>query len=152
MTIYLIRHANAGRRQPGGQDRDRPLDQHGTEQATRIRDALGDAGIERIMSSPARRCIETVQPVATALGLGIEVDDALWEGHGATAAMALLARLVEAGQPAALCSHGDVIPMMLDTLAARGVPLQGVGCAKGSIWRLDLSAGDVVGGSYTAVP
>lgn len=152
MTIHLIRHANAGRRQPGGHDRDRPLDEFGLAQAARIRDHLDDAGIKQILSSPARRCIETIQPLAVELGLTIEVDDALWEGHGAAPALALLGRLAATGHPAALCSHGDVIPMVLDTLAARGVTLRGVGCAKGSIWRLDVSDGEIVGAIYTPTP
>lgn len=152
MTIYLIRHANAGRRQPGSQDRERPLDESGLAQAARIRDHLLDAGIKQILSSPARRCVETVHPLATELGLTVEVDSALWEGRGAAAAMALLERVATTDHAVALCSHGDVIPMLLDTLASRGVALRGVGCAKGSIWRLDIAEGQVIGGAYTPNP
>ncbi len=152
MQIFLIRHANAGRRQPGAQDRERPLDESGIAQAARIRDHLHDAGIKQVVSSPARRCIETVIPLAQELGLSVEVDDALWEGHGAASAMALLTRASSAGHSVALCSHGDVIPMVLDTLAARGVELRGVGCAKGSIWRLDVVDGEISSGTYLATP
>ena len=56
------------------------------------------------------------------------------------------------GRNAVLCSHGDVLPMMLDTLAARGVSLRGVGCAKGSIWRLETAGGEITGAAYTAAP
>ena len=42
--------------------------------------------------------------------------------------------------------------MLLDILAAEGVPLAGAGCAKGSIWRLDVADGKVASGSYTAPP
>lgn len=152
MSIYLVRHANAGRRQPGSQDRERPLDDSGLAQAARVRDHLDGAGIKQIVSSPARRCLETVQPLASELGLTVEVDNALWEGHGVARAMGLLTRVASTGHPVVLCSHGDVLPMMLDTLAARGIPLRGVGCAKGSIWRLDVTDGEVVGGAYTPTP
>lgn len=152
MPIYLIRHANAGRRQPGTADRERPLDDAGQAQAARIRDHLDDAGIEQIASSPATRCIDTVGPLAKELDLDVEITDALWEGHGISEALALLRRLCAADVTAALCSHGDVIPMLLDTLAADGVPLRGVGCAKGSIWRLDVDDGSIVSGSYTPTP
>ena len=152
MPIYLIRHANAGRRQPGASDRDRPLDDTGRAQAARVRDHLDDAGVESVSSSPALRCVETVRPLATELGLEVEVTDALWEGHGAVEALTLLRRLAAADATAALCSHGDVIPMLLDILTAEGVPLRGVGCAKGSIWRLDVADGKVVSGSYTPTP
>lgn len=152
MTIYLIRHANAGRRQPGSHDSERPLDDSGLAQAARIRDHLDDTGIKQILSSPARRCVETVHPLATELGLTVEVESALWEGRGVAPAMALLERLAVTDHAVALCSHGDVIPMMLDTLAAGGVALRGVGCAKGSIWRLDIADGQVIGGSYTPTP
>lgn len=152
MPIHLIRHANAGRRRPGGTDRERPLDEVGRTQAVRIRDHLQHAGIDRIVSSPARRCLETVEPLARAIGLTAEIDEALWEGRGAARAMALLDRLVGTGHPVVLCSHGDVIPMMVDTLAARGVPLHGSGCAKGSIWRLDVVDGAITAATYTAAP
>ena len=152
MQIFLVRHANAGRRQPGTQDRERPLDESGLAQAARIRDHLDHSGIKQILSSPARRCLETVAPLATELGLAVEVDPALWEGHGAAPALTLLARLADAGHSVALCSHGDVIPMILDTLAADGVDLRGVGCAKGSIWCLDVVDGRIRSGTYTPTP
>ena len=152
MTIYLIRHANAGRRQPGGHDRDRPLDESGLVQAARIHGHLDGTDIAQVLSSPARRCVETVRPLADGLGLTVDVDEALREGRGATAAMTLLARLAAADRTAVLCSHGDVIPMALDTLASRGVTLDGAGCAKGSIWRLETAGGEITGAAYTAAP
>ncbi|MEM7285395.1 MAG: phosphoglycerate mutase family protein [Actinomycetota bacterium] len=152
MPIYLIRHANAGRRQPGTHDRERPLDESGRAQSARIRDHLDDAGIKQILSSPALRCRQTVEPLAAEVGIAVEVDEALWEGRGIASALTLIARTAATGHAVALCSHGDVIPMTLDALAAQGVPLRGVGCAKGSIWRLDVTDGEIVAGSYTPTP
>ena len=44
-------------------------------------------------------------------------------------------------EDAVLCSHGDVIPPLLDRPARRGVPVQGAGrrVAKGSVWTIEAA-------------
>ncbi|MEZ5269073.1 MAG: hypothetical protein R2789_11095 [Microthrixaceae bacterium] len=61
---------------------------------------------------PLPRCIETVEPLAQKLGLAVEVHDALREG----ADPALTWSLIEDLGPSTvvMCSHGDVIPEILD--------------------------------------
>ena len=52
-----------------------------------------------------------------------------------------------------LCSHGDLIPEVLDPLLREGmVIIGGRGCEKGSIWSLDARGRDIVSGTYTARP
>lgn len=152
MTLYLIRHASAGRRTPNQNDDTRSLDETGRLQAKRIGAHLADAGIDQLLSSPARRCIETVEPLAHATRTGIRALDDLFEGQGPRRALALIDRLATADVTAALCSHGDVIPQIIDVLAASGVPMNGLGCAKGSIWTLTVADGVVVQGRYLATP
>ena len=56
-----------------------------------------------VVSSPAVRCVQTVEPLAAALGLEVELDDRLAEGGGSSARVLL----EEDGVVA--CTHGDVI-------------------------------------------
>jgi broad specificity phosphatase PhoE len=75
--LYLIRHGKPSATW-GGDDDDPGLDETGQAQARAARDwlmALPPA--ERptmVVSSPLRRCRETAEPTAQALGVGIEID------------------------------------------------------------------------------
>ncbi len=100
-------------------------------------DLLADRGIERIISSPSLRCTQTVQPLADRLSLEIETSDSLAEGVEADEVVALFRSL--RSTDTALCTHGDVIPVLLDTLAERdGLVLpEDYPCAKGSAWECE---------------
>lgn len=152
MTIHLVRHASAGERGSGPGDLERPLDDEGHAQALRLVDALADSGIERILTSPALRCRQTVEPLASKLGIEIEMVPDLVEGRPAGPVVAMINRLVAAGSSAVLSSHGDMIPMVLDALAATGVPLAGDKCQKGSIWELRTADGQILEGRYLGRP
>jgi broad specificity phosphatase PhoE len=75
--LYLIRHGKPSATW-GGDDDDPGLDETGLAQAHAARDwllALPQAERPtRVVSSPLRRCRETAQPTAEALGVAIEVD------------------------------------------------------------------------------
>ena len=80
--VYLIRHArpSAGW---GGADDDPGLDATGQAQAKAacarllaLPDALRPA---RVVSSPLRRCLETAQPFADAIGARVEIDPLVGE-------------------------------------------------------------------------
>lgn len=141
MTLYLVRHADAGsRRNWAGDDTIRPLTSEGRHQAADIAGLLVDFGVQRFLSSPYRRCIETVAPAAAAQGVQTEIAEALTEGPHDEAV-----RLVRslAGSDVALCSHGDIIPGVLDVLVSEdGIDLgKQARCQKGSIWILEPKAG-----------
>ena len=148
MSLYLIRHASAGKRGSGAADLDRALDGSGNIRAQTIAQILGSNSVEAIYSSPARRCVETVQPLADSLGLAVEIHDELQEGASGHTLVATLSRLATAGGTAVLCSHGDLIPSTIGQLGASGVPLAGNGCAKGSIWALQVDDGKITEGRY----
>lgn len=121
MTIWLVRHASAGsRRAWDGPDMERPLDRRGREQASGLARLLAGIPARRVMSSPYRRCVETVEPLAGVLGVAVETSEDLSEGRD-TRAKGLLERLGD--EDAVVCSHGDVIPAVLEGLALSGVPL-----------------------------
>ncbi len=91
--------------------------------------------VGKILSSTATRCVQTVEPLAASKGLEITETDALWEGAPIDQALALLEKHAAKGLVA--CSHGDIIPELIDWLGANGTKLQGHGCEKGSIWVLN---------------
>lgn len=138
MTIYLVRHGSAGvRHDADPSDTERHLDAVGLRQAARITDALRDAGVQRIISSPAVRCIETVEPLAATIGCHLEIDTALLEGTDIEHSWALAERFAVAGETAVLASHGDVIPDIIRRAKGRGMEVPGkAGCSKGSMWTL----------------
>lgn len=141
MTLYLVRHADAGsRRNWGGDDMIRPLTSEGRHQAADIAGLLVDFGVNRFLSSPYRRCIETIVPAAAARGVQTEITEALTEGPHDDA-VRLVRSLAQA--TVAFCSHGDIIPGVLDVLATEdGLDLgKQPRCQKGSIWVLEPKAG-----------
>jgi phosphohistidine phosphatase SixA len=110
--VILIRHASAGDRGSwSGDDRLRPLDERGWRQAEGLVSALADYEIECVLSSAALRCMQTVEPLASRLGVEVEERPELMEGASREEAMALVWELDRLG--AALCTHGDVVYELL---------------------------------------
>ena len=108
MTSVLLRHASAGHRTDWEHDdTGRPLDARGRRQSADLVEILRPFGVSRVVSSPYVRCVETVEPLAAALGLQVEEDDRLEEGAGAAAA----GLLNESG--VVCCTHGDVVEELL---------------------------------------
>jgi broad specificity phosphatase PhoE len=151
LTIYLVRHAKAGERRTwSDNDRLRPISRSGQRQARGLVGLLETAHFERILSSPYVRCIESMAPLACARGLAIEPTEALAEEAALGPALALVTKHAQSG--AVLCSHGDVIPMLLEHFARRGLDLgPDPTCPKGCTWVLDVNdAGDVTSVRYIA--
>jgi 8-oxo-dGTP diphosphatase len=151
-TLWLVRHTAAGDRNKwDGDDRPRPLTKKGRKQAKAIADLLAPRGIERIVSSPYDRCIQTVEPLAARTGTKVEISDALAEGPDLDATYELIDSLV--GQNAVLCSHGDVIPAVINRLMWAGLSLESdFYCAKGSTWEVAVEGGKFTTGRYLPPP
>lgn len=108
MTSVLLRHAAAGDREDwDGDDFHRPLDARGRRQALEFVELLRPFGVRRVVSSPYVRCVETIEPLAAALELSVELDDRLAEGAGASA----IDLLREDG--VVCCTHGDIAEALL---------------------------------------
>ena len=152
-SLLFIRHAKAGDRSRWqGTDDLRPLDHAGRRQANGLVTQLAEFPVNRLVTSPSLRCVQTLAPLAAARRIAIEPVDALLEGVAAEFALALIDRLALAGG-AALCTHGDVIEAVLAELRTRHIPLDGPSAAKkGSTWILELDRGEIVGGRYMAPP
>jgi len=136
MRLYLIRHAQAGSRLAGSRDLYRPLSVDGHTRAEELADLLGGEPIERILASPATRCVQTVEPLANRLELDVIEHPDLWEGSPVSHVRALIDQQRDQ-RAAALCSHGDVIPEVIDALGQAGTVITGRGCEKGSVWELE---------------
>jgi 8-oxo-dGTP diphosphatase len=153
VSLYLVRHAHAlARHDWRERDADRPLSARGKVQAGGLAAALAGRPLRRALSSPALRCQQTVAALAAAHDLPVELLDMLAEGAPPAPARALLDELAAAGIDAVVCSHGDLIPDLLAGLRREGLPIEGEGCAKGSVWQLHTADGRIVSARYHRHP
>jgi phosphohistidine phosphatase SixA len=143
MRLTIVRHATAGsKRAWSGPDLQRPLDKHGERSADRLCPLVLTHPVQRLLSSPATRCIQTLGPVADRQDLPIE----LWDGLGPDADESNLVALFtnHAFDDAVVCTHGEVMSPLLEAREFRravdavGVP-RGELMAKGTAWRLRFS-------------
>ncbi len=152
MTIYLLRHAKAGSRSDFfGADWLRPLTSSGQAQARELIGVYQSATFSRVLASPYVRCMETVVPLAAAHRVPIEPNDGLEEGAALDAALELMQE--HATEGAVLCSHGDVIPLVLEHLLHQGVDLgPAPRCEKGSTWEISGDIGPAATATYWSPP
>ena len=150
--LYLVRHADAGDRSGWpGKDRDRPLSPKGQRQADGLAEQFAEIGATRLLASPYVRCVQTLEPLAARLGLTVEADDRLAEGAGAADALAAAREC--RGKVAVFCSHGDVIPDVLDALLRDGLKLKDeLRWQKASTWVLSWDGDRPTKGSYLPPP
>jgi phosphohistidine phosphatase SixA len=113
MPLLLVRHASAGDRDKWqGNDRERPLDERGRKRAADLVGQLEPYSIEAILSSPADRCVETVEPLARARGVEIEQRLELSEEVGMTEGIALVRSLAD--RKLVVCGHGGLEQVLAD--------------------------------------
>jgi 8-oxo-dGTP diphosphatase len=148
--VYLIRHAHAGSRSGwDGDDSRRPLSPKGRVQADGLNRWLAEQKIDEVRSSPSVRCIETVEPLAESHGLAVTVDPSLGEGSDVDECIAAVLDASE--RTLVLCSHGDLIPMVIRRLVAKGMRTKAPNLSqKGSAWLLEIVDGDPVSATYQA--
>jgi 8-oxo-(d)GTP phosphatase len=113
-ALVVLRHAKAfPRREWDRDDGERPLIDRGHAQALRLVPLLAAYGVRSIVTSPARRCRDTVVPYAEQTGLPIDEAPSITEdgyrsdGRGA---FELMERLLAAAVPAVVCTHRPVLP------------------------------------------
>ncbi len=142
--LYLLRHAKAGNRYDALEDdRERSLTQKGLVQAQSIATHLTPKGITEIISSPYRRCIETVRPLSILSGVEITDDSVLGEEATIDGLRAIVTRCLEAAPnqqttaSTVICTHGNVVPAIIDILGLYSNDT--IRCAKGSLYEIDLA-------------
>ena len=105
--MLLLRHASAGERLASpAEDRLRALDSAGRAEVRQLRYLLGRFAIDRIVTSPYVRCVETVGPIARAWRLEIEECAELEPDAPLADILALLAELPDA---TLVCTHREVV-------------------------------------------
>ncbi len=120
--MLLIRHARAGHRDDwSGGDRRRPLDERGRKQAADLVAALSKYRLARILSSPYDRCVQTVEPLAQARGLEVEIRDELGEEQQLDEGVELVRSLLD--QDVALCGHGGLSDALVGVSQKKGETL-----------------------------
>ena len=140
MRLFVVRHVKAGDRSRWqGPDDERPASKPGRAQAVALADRLEPENVAALISSPSVRCIQSVEPLADRLGLKVEVDERLAEDSPLAAVLAVVG---EAPDRAVLCSHGDVIPELIEALAGGMVLTTARDWRKATLWVLDGSAED----------
>jgi phosphohistidine phosphatase SixA/8-oxo-dGTP pyrophosphatase MutT (NUDIX family) len=151
-ALYVIRHAKAGIRAAwSGPDEERPLTRRGRKQARRLVERFQGLDIQRILSSPFVRCMQTVEPLAEARGLPVEVATELREGACVDELVRGLSTFGD--RPTVVCGHGTEIRSMIDRLEAGGATIEGArGIAKGSVWVLDREGERIVAAHYLPAP
>jgi len=151
-ALYVVRHAKAGIRAAWtAPDQERPLTRRGRKQARRLVERFQGLEIERIVSSPFLRCVQTVEPLAEARGLPVEAATELREGANVDELLQAIESFSD--RPTVVCGHGREIESMIDRLERDGATIEGArGIAKGSVWVLDRHGGRVVAAHYLPAP
>jgi 8-oxo-dGTP diphosphatase len=151
LPVYLVRHAKAGDREAWTEDdRRRPLTKKGRRQAEGLVSLLAERDVDRVISSPYDRCVQTVRPVAIARNVAVEETELLAEGAKVADALELVRDL---GGGIVACAHGDLIPELVMHLVERGVDLKDPpDWKKGSTWVLERDGGLFARARYLPPP
>lgn len=121
--LILLRHAKAEPRSAAYPvDSERPLSTSGLAQAKAIVPVLAAFGPERIVTSPAVRCADTVAPLAVHLGVDEEFEPGIsqdaWDEGETRDLRERIARAVLLGKSMVICSHRPVLPDLTREVAA----------------------------------
>ncbi|AXE37928.1 putative 8-oxo-dGTP diphosphatase 1 [Acidipropionibacterium virtanenii] len=142
MTILMVRHAKAvsrkewGSKKGNADDTKRPLDRRGHRQAKALRTLLDAYGVTRLVSSPSKRCMQTLQPFAKDSDIEItecpEFTEETFEAHHKAPKRAMKKLVAEAlddpDSPLAICGHRPVLPSMGDVVHSGNHPMSTAEC------------------------
>ncbi len=124
-TLVVLRHAKAVDRDDfAGDDVDRPLAGTGRDQALALRGALAAYGVRHVVSSPALRCTQTVEPYADSLGTFLEIDERLGEDTSSSLVGRSVDALLERRKPTVACTHRPTMPLVWAALGLDGASLK----------------------------
>lgn len=118
--FILVRHGKAFPRAKWHETESvRPLLGLGTVQAMALTGLLSAWKIKRVYSSPWKRCVATVKPIAAALGKNVRLLAPLSEKAHTLApqkTVKTIEKLLLKEQPAVVCTHRPVLPSILHVL------------------------------------
>lgn len=117
-AVVVLRHGKATPHEEWrGTDASRPLLKRGVDQAVSVAHGVAAYRPARLVSSPAIRCVSTIHPVARITGVEVEEEPAISQDHysrDGEAVSAVVRRVVESRRTTVLCSHGPVLPQLLE--------------------------------------
>lgn len=123
-TLVVLRHAKAETREKfDGDDLDRPLQRVGRERANDLVAVLGAYGVRRVVSSPAVRCAQTVEPYADSVSTFLQLDDRLSEQTSDRRVDRSVQTLLDRKKPTVLCTHRPTLPAVFEALGLDPVEL-----------------------------
>lgn len=157
VPFMVLRHTSAGHKDDwDGDDLLRPLDHQGQAQARALVPLLGCFGPVRVISSPAARCLASVEPYASHIGAPVQIEPAFIKpapagpGHEQAPRPGLaeaVTGLLTDGVPTVVCAHRENIPDIL-AVACRllgAPPIEGPSLAKGSFQVLQAAETTLAG-------
>jgi len=151
-AVLVVRHGTSRPRDSWARaDADRPLVSAGRRQARGLVPLLACWRPERLVSSPWKRCVDTVEPYGAATGLAVRTKGSLSE-DGARRSPGRtrrnVQRLLDRGRPALLCTHRPVLAEVFGVVraactpsAAAGVPDSNPFLAPGEVLVAHVAAG-----------
>jgi 8-oxo-(d)GTP phosphatase len=122
VPLVVLRHASAGHKKDWtGDDLLRPLDFKGQSEARTLVSLLACFGPVRVVSSPAARCLATIEPYAGHVGAPVVVEPALMLPRHSDSDMSAdqvthpevvgaVRGLLADGIPTVICAHQENIP------------------------------------------
>ncbi|MBU6153570.1 MAG: phosphoglycerate mutase family protein [Bdellovibrionales bacterium] len=138
-TLIFIRHAHRDTEDPS---RDNGLSEKGKAQVTDLVHYFKswcnreheDARI-KLMCSPKKRCIQTLEPIAAALERKLDVDARISEVQFLETEVSVRERLEaflqdwksRSSEVTLVCSHGDVIPLCVQMLTGARIGIKKAG-------------------------
>lgn len=134
-TLVMIRHAH---RNTEERSRDNGLSEKGDAQVKRLLPFVSErwkGAKPTFFSSPKKRCLQTLSPLAKAQGESLTIEARLDERGPLENDRDFLARLdefldawkYEGPELTVVCSHGDVIPILIERLTKAQVGIKKAG-------------------------
>ena len=149
MIIYLVRHAlaNYNTSTPYNILPGPPLSEDGIAEAAAAASVLQHCGVQRVISSPMRRCVMTADRICARLNLDLVLDDDLGEVQPGEKPTEMALRMLRATlthgsvSALALVSHAAPLEELIRTLTAGQLTLpqpdsRGARIATGHVWQL----------------
>jgi 8-oxo-(d)GTP phosphatase len=118
--VIALRHGKAEPHGAKGNDADRVLTEHGVAQATSVAHGIAAYRPASLITSTAARCVATIAPTARVTGLDVTETDAISQDAYSSSGKGVsryVAGLVSEAQTVVLCSHGPVLPQILEAVA-----------------------------------
>jgi 8-oxo-(d)GTP phosphatase len=142
--LILVRHALAGARKNwSGDDDERPLDDRGETQAKVLAEVLSGYRPTAAVSSPSKRCVQTLEPYAERSGLEIGLEPSLSESrYDPQTSLRLVTEAMASKRSTAFCSHGKVLPDLISKITDRAGDAR---LRKGEFMVLHHAGGQIVG-------